>query len=182
MKHWEGMRDAVGEVVTLSSPHHGAWIAWLAPLPGACEACLQQRPDSALLGVLNAGDETPGPADYTSLYTATDDVVQPEVLRPTSRLEGATNILLQDICPGRVVSHAGILADVVATQLVVDALTHDGGANPGRLPADICRRWPAEGDVLFPLTSGVVVSSLGAMPWWRPAWVEPPLADYARAP
>ncbi|GAA2124687.1 hypothetical protein GCM10009759_76490 [Kitasatospora saccharophila] len=51
---------------------------------------------------------------------------------------GAINIALQDVCPGRSVTHFGFLDDSVAYQLVVDALSHSDTADPARLPFGKC--------------------------------------------
>jgi hypothetical protein len=61
------------------------------------EAGWQMCTDSNFLAALNRGDETPGPIDYTSIYSKTDELVQPV---GTHDVEGGTNILLQDLCPG----------------------------------------------------------------------------------
>lgn len=132
--------DVVDDYVALAAPNHGTIVASLVVAAGICRsaACWQMRFDvpplsegSRLLAELNAGDETPGDVSYTSLHSVTDELVQPV---GTAELEGASNVLLQDVCPGRVVDHLSIAADELAFELVKDALAHPGPADPARLP------------------------------------------------
>jgi triacylglycerol lipase len=105
------------------------------------------RTDSNFLAALNRGDETPGPIDYTSIYSKTDDLIQPV---GTQALEGGTNILLQDLCPGRRVGHGPILRDDVTYRLVVDALSNPGPANPDRANVNCARdAFPGVGNPQF---------------------------------
>jgi hypothetical protein len=73
--------------------------------------------------------------------SATDEVVQPQTgKRPTSALRGASNILIQNVCPGRKVSHIGTAVDSVTFAAFLDAMTHTGPAKVSRLPSDVCSR------------------------------------------
>lgn len=130
VKWWPDVRASVDDLVTLASPHHGTIVAhpaWLELL-GCTPACWQMAPGSNFLGALNRDDETPGDVDYTSVYSLTDELVQPAVPEEgaTARLEGAANVLVQDICPGRPVDHAGFAYDAVVYDVVLRALVQDG--------------------------------------------------------
>jgi hypothetical protein len=71
--------------------------------------------------------------------SATDETVQPTTgPHPASALKGATNVLIQDVCPGRSVTHIGTALDSVTFALFDDAITHRGPARVSRLPADVC--------------------------------------------
>ncbi len=141
IKWWPEVRAAVEDLVTLATPHHGTAVTSAYCASGACTpAAWQMRPGSRFLEALNGGDETPGEISYTSVYTLTDELVQPQVPESTSRLEGAANLAVQDLCPGRPVDHIGMVWDGVVFEAVKDALTHPGPANPGRLPPDLCTR------------------------------------------
>jgi triacylglycerol lipase len=66
-------------------------------------------------------------------------VVQPQTGKhPASALKGATNILIQKVCPGRKVSHIGTALDSVTFAAFVDAITHRGPAKISRLPKNVC--------------------------------------------
>jgi triacylglycerol lipase len=107
-------------VVTLGAPHHGtALIADLGVAVEQCTgACADLRPGSSLLARLNGGDETPGAAGWVAFWTADDATVVPP---STATLAGARNVLVQDACPGRHVSHSGLVTDPVVVGWAVSA-------------------------------------------------------------
>jgi len=84
-----GGADKVGHLVTLGTPHHGAAINLACPGCG----CLEMRPGSDYLRRLNAGDETPGPTTYTSIYSLHDEVVP----AASAWLSGARNVQVRGV-------------------------------------------------------------------------------------
>lgn len=109
-------------VVTLGSPHHGTQLAatGAVAVPGACPiGCQQLVPGSDLLEELNADDETPDGPQWLSLWTAQDEVVTPP---ESARLEGALNVVLQDVCAGIQVAHGRLPTDPLVAGLVLEAL------------------------------------------------------------
>ena len=118
-------------VVTLGSPSHGTGLARQGAALGAAvcpTACQQLVPSSDLLADLNRGDETPDGPAYLALWTEQDETVTPP---ESGRLEGAVALAVQDVCPGRVVSHGELPRDPAVTGLVRTAL----GAAPLAAPA-----------------------------------------------
>jgi len=101
---------------------------------------VQQAAGSRFPEALNSGrDDRPGPTSWTTVRSATEDLVQPQTAPvPTAALEGARNILIQRICPGRVTSHLGTAVDSVTVAVLADAVRHMGSANLSRLPPDVC--------------------------------------------
>lgn len=106
------VRDHGGEgvarrVFTLGSPQHGTSQAALAlELAGGCPAACQQLvPGSDLLRRLNAGDETPDGPAWATVHSTTDRVVTPV---RSATLDGALNLVVQDACPGAVVTHGDL--------------------------------------------------------------------------
>ena len=99
-------------VLTLGSPHHGTSQAALGrELAGGCPtACEQLVPDSDLLRRLNAGDETPDGPLWATVRSTGDQVVTPV---DSAALDGAVNILVQDVCPGATASHGELPGDPV---------------------------------------------------------------------
>lgn len=97
----------VRRVLTLGSPHHGTDnVTTALQGAGSCpEACEQLAPDSDLLRRLNAGDETPAGPRWATLRTADDDVVVPV---DSAVLDGAVNVLAQDVCPGVTATHGDL--------------------------------------------------------------------------
>jgi triacylglycerol esterase/lipase EstA (alpha/beta hydrolase family) len=118
-------------VVTLGSPHHGTQLAatGAVAVPGACPVgCQQLVPGSELLEELNEDDETPDGPQWLSLWTAQDQVVTPP---DSARLEGALNVVLQDVCPGIEVPHGQLPTEPLVAGLVLEAL---GPAFPASAP------------------------------------------------
>jgi hypothetical protein len=71
--------------------------------------------------------------------SADDDVVQPQAgAHPTSALRGASNILIQRVCPARRDSHLATFVDSVTFAAIVDALSHPGPAEVSRFPKNVC--------------------------------------------
>ncbi len=138
IKWWPSVQQAVDDFVMHAPVNHGTSIAEssgssFTPMPASF---FQFAPNSNFVTALNAGDETPGEIDYTSIFTVFDELVQPQVPESTSALDlgqdnpRVSNILLQDICPGRMADHASIgLSDYTTAMLTLDALVNDGPAD-----------------------------------------------------
>ena len=121
-------------VLTLGSPHHGTSQAALGrELAGGCPvACEQLVPDSDLLRRLNAGDETPDGPLWATIRSRGDQVVTPV---DSAALDGALNILVQDVCPSASVSH-GELPGTPVTLAALDTVL--GSGPPGPPPIGSC--------------------------------------------
>ena len=125
-----GGRAWVDELVGLSPSNHGTTLVAPGPVAALCPACRQQAAGSAFIRKLNAGDETPGPVDYTNVQTRNDTVVLPFSSAFLAKGPRVTNVLLQDRCPANAAEHVGIIYDPVAAQWVLHALGRPGPANP----------------------------------------------------
>jgi triacylglycerol lipase len=179
LKWWPDVRAAVGDFVSLAGPHHGASGADGVCFSGSCApAAHQMRTGSRFLAALNSGDETPRGPSYTSIYSASDELVQPP---RTAVLAGARNLLVQDLCPGRPVHHGGLLHDAVVHRLVLDALTHRGPADPQRFQRATCAQgsMPGADD---PVAGNAMLygPALVAVLRYPTVAQEPALAPYAR--
>jgi triacylglycerol lipase len=132
-----GGASKVDDLIGISPSNHGTENPLV--LEGAalgCTACAEQEAfGSPFLQRLNAGDEAPGPVDYTVVQTAYDTVVIPFASAflhgPAARI---TNVTLQNRCPGDLTDHTGIPLDPVALQWVEDALGRTGPADPAFRP------------------------------------------------
>lgn len=125
--------DAVARrVLTLGSPHHGTDIAALAAeVGGTCtRACEELGPESDLLRALNAGDETPAGPVWITIRSTDDQIVTPT---DSAMLDGALNLLIQDICPSAKTPHTGLPGDPV----VLAALPYVLGTEPPRAPRGV---------------------------------------------
>jgi hypothetical protein len=162
LTYWPSLRAKVTDVISVAGTHHGTnLIAGCSAINPCQAASWQQAAGSKLLRAINRQtDESPNPTSWTTVRTATDETVQPQTGKnPTSSLKGATNILIQDICPGRNVSHIGSALDSVTFAASEDALTHKGPANVKRLPKDVCSKLLAPG--LEKMRSAGVTLGLG---------------------
>jgi hypothetical protein len=145
LTYWPSLRTKVSDVIAAAGTQHGTTVPRSVHCgiePRRCvPAAFQQAAGSHFLQALNrpGRDETPGPTAWTTVRSATDGTVQPMTgPHPTAALRGATNVLIQRVCPGRSVTHIGTALDSVTFALVVDAMTHRGRARVSRLPADVC--------------------------------------------
>jgi hypothetical protein len=143
---WPSLRQKVADVVAVAGTQHGTSSLDLASRlcgdeKGCVAAAWQQAAGSKFQRALNrpGRDETPGRTSWTTVRTLTDEVVTPQDgPDPTSALRGASNIVIQDVCPGRSTSHLLSYADSVAIAALRDAITHRGAARVSRLPATVC--------------------------------------------
>ena len=136
-----GGADVVDDLVGLSPSNHGTSVTGAGSADGSdstggfCPACSQQAAGSAFLTKLNKGDETPGHVSYTQISTRYDEVVVPYTSAFLAEGPRTTNLTIQDACPGDVAEHVFIPMSTTAIAYVLDALTHDGPADPAVQPA-----------------------------------------------
>jgi triacylglycerol lipase len=128
----DGGAQVARRVLTLGSPHHGTSQAALgAELAGGCPtACEQLVPNSDLLRRLNARDETPAGPVWTTVRSASDQMVTPV---DSAALSGALNILVQDMCPGSAAAHG----DLPSNPVVLAALGSVLGVGTPEPPANV---------------------------------------------
>ena len=172
---WFSSARFVADYIALASPNHGTRVANDSSQNEGCfKACWQIRRRSKFIRALNRDAETPGPIFYTSIYTRFDELVQPTGTQALAG--GATNALLQDLCPGRPVDHITIAADYVAWVLVRDALLHARPADPDAVKTQDCLQDAMPGADEPPTGAAKLVD-------WTQGEItdhEPPLKPYAR--
>ncbi|WP_051178466.1 esterase/lipase family protein [Nocardia concava] len=136
LKFWPSAAAAVDKYVSLAGVYNGTADADLLCAASLCPALAwQMRPGSQFLRRLTR-DKLPDTIDYTSIYSMFDEVVLPQ---PTaSTLTGARNIALQNLCATRIADHGLIVGDSISWALTLDALTHDGTADPTRIDSTVC--------------------------------------------
>jgi triacylglycerol lipase len=133
-----GGAAVVDDLVGLSPSNHGTTITRDDSNPltgGLCRSCSQQAAGSAFLTKLNKGDETPGAVSYTQISTRYDEVVVPYTSALLAEGPRTTNLTIQDACPSDVTEHLFIPMSTTAISYALDALTHDGPADPAYRPA-----------------------------------------------
>jgi hypothetical protein len=192
LRFWPDTRSMVDDLVGLSPSNHGTVDAAGACLPvvGCAPAFWQQRTGSKFLAALNSYRETFPGISYTDIYTHTDEVVVPNLgPAPSSSLSGGggkiTNVAIQDICPLDVSEHLAVgTYDDPAYELAIDALTHTGPANPGRVSTAACGRpfMPGVNPSTFLTDYARELSLVGKEVATYPhVAAEPPLACYVTA-
>ena len=186
MRFWPSARAVVDDYVGIAGPYHGIFGDSREGFPQPA-ATWQFGPGSNFVATVNAGDETPGDIDWTNLYSQFDELVQPiETAQLDRGLDNprVANILLQDLCPGRVVDHLTIgTTDQLAFDLVVDAFTNPGPADPARL--DLTPACSVADQIVDPSGQGEAFAALflvalqGGFPDLHLVTSEPPLMAYA---
>lgn len=145
LRFWPDTRGMVEDVVGWAGSNHGTTQASKQSCSNGCvPASWQQASDSNFVPALNSFAETHAGISYTEVYTHNDEVVTPNANDSGSsslhtgrgRIE---NEAIQDICPTDMNEHLNIgTIDPVAYSLAIDALEHDGPANPARISPTVC--------------------------------------------
>ena len=191
LKYWPDTRAAVRDVVGIDPSNHGTLDAYPVCAAGGCApAFWQQQTGSRFLAALDDGPETFAGIDYTVVYTLTDEVVVPN-LPPAASSELRTgdgdiaNVPVQRICPVHAAEHLSMgSTDPVGYAVVVDALDHDGPADPARVDRSVCAAalMPGVDPAALPANEarylGQVATTIATYPH-VPA--EPALRPYARS-
>ncbi|GGG18185.1 hypothetical protein GCM10007304_35250 [Rhodococcoides trifolii] len=182
LKFWPDLPALVSDFVSLATPYNGTQSARTG-----CDSSKKCGPanwqiatGSAFLAALNSRPLPAGPS-YTSIYTMFDELIYPQPTASTIGGVGAS-IAVQDVCAYRPVEHFGILSDNVTYLLVMDALTHDGPADPARIPKKSCLTVAAPGlDPIGSALSGPATATSAVINTVQQAVAaEPPVAEYAR--
>ena len=126
-----GRLDVVDDIIGYAPSSHGTTNPFAGPAGTfGCTACAEQRAGSAFMRKVNEPPpEAPGPAWYTVLTTTHDEVVTPYQSQALAG-DHATNVILQDRCPGDPFEHVTLVGDPVALQWALNALERPGAANP----------------------------------------------------
>jgi triacylglycerol esterase/lipase EstA (alpha/beta hydrolase family) len=123
----------VNRWIGLASPTYGGTFFGIATavtsVPGGSElierfgseALAEQVQGSDFLTALNAGGDTVPGVEYTTIGTRYDEVIQPYT-NVALHDPGATNILVQDLCPLDQTGHFNLPYDPFTQQLVLNTL------------------------------------------------------------
>jgi hypothetical protein len=135
LKFWPDLaglvEDYVGLAPALTSPATGDVLCL-----NTCAAPFQQLRSSAQWFAAFSRRALPKGPSYTTIASRTDEIVFPQ---PTaSHLDGASNIVLQDLCPNKTTDHFAMATDGAVWAIAQDALTHDGPADLRRVPVTDC--------------------------------------------
>lgn len=136
---WPDIHHLVSKYIGMATPNHGAFYGFADCVHGCPPAIWQQSTGSNYMNAVNAVETPYRPeVSYTSIYSLTDDIIQPAFPTPTAALAGASNIAVQDVCPGHYVGHIQSAWDAAYYAIVMDALLHPGPADPGLVDRSYC--------------------------------------------
>lgn len=100
-------RVQVDAYVSLGTPQYGIWSACVLPTSYGGQMC----PNSSFLANLNAGDDTPGPTVWTTIYSTGDQYVPIDA----SRLDGgACHVQVEGIGHNEMDNDPGVMAHVLS--------------------------------------------------------------------
>ena len=179
-KFWPDVASHATDVIGLAANVRGTQLANTLCVMGSCAAIAWQMARGSLVTRAATRAPLPRTPSFTSIGSLTDEVVFPQPA--VSALPGARHVMVQDVCPVRVVDHGLLLADSVGYALVIDALRHRGPASPARVPRSTCASVTMPGvdpmgSVSFART--LVELSLGLLDLRRYTRAEAPLPPYA---
>lgn len=153
LKYWPSTRAVVEDFIAVSPDFGGTVIAHLVcpPIDAVGQAlCVpafkQQVAGSNVLHTLEEEDGNDWRHAYvptTTVYSATDEIVQPMVGPDASAIMnpragvGVSNNEVQEVCLGQIAggiyTHELVLASPVTWALITDAMTHDGPGDTSRI-------------------------------------------------
>jgi triacylglycerol lipase len=136
VRFWPDVARHTADLISLSGPVRGTQLANTLCAAGECSTISwQHRQGSRFVRAFNRAAAPRGVAQ-TSIGTRQDEIVFPQP--QASTISGGTTIMVQSLCPGRVVDHGLMLADAAVYALVLDALQHRGPARLERLDGSVC--------------------------------------------
>lgn len=141
LRFWPETRRMVDDVIGFAGTNNGTTQANECRGTDECSpAAAQQAANSEFIRALNSRARSFAGISYTEVHTTLDQVVTPP--REAASLDGpgeVTNVAIQDVCPLALSDHLAIgTTDPAAAALALDALTHDGPADPERVDPLVC--------------------------------------------
>ena len=189
LRFWPDTRAMVDDLIGFAPSNHGTTRADCASDKPCSAASWQQSDEANFIQAVNSYQETFAPISYTSIYTRTDETVQPNLDEENGSSSLRTgdgrrrNVATQDVCPNATYEHLAIgTVDPVAHDLAIDALDHDGPADPARISPLVCARdlHPGIDRTTFAQNaSAAAISFQSYQP--QKLTAEPPLACYTTA-
>ncbi|RAL10175.1 esterase/lipase family protein [Aspergillus homomorphus CBS 101889] len=199
LKYWPSTRELVSNFIAISADFAGTVGAWaLCPFKGTqpgTPAVWHQTRNSNFIAALRSHGGDSAYVPTTSIYSATDEVVQPQsgmgasAYMKDERGVGVTNCELQvhaRLKPaGLIYSHEAVLYNPLAWALAADAIQNGGPGSFERIDLGaVCMRSKAAGLSLIDATKTQALAAwaLKNILLFTPKpWREPELPAYAAA-
>jgi hypothetical protein len=187
LRFWPDTRPLVADVIGFAGSNHGTTLAGCTG--GCAPANWQQGANANFIKALNSRQETFAGISYTEVYTHNDQVVTPNMdSNGSSSVHGPgqiTNVAVQDVCPADPSEHLAVgTTDPVAWAIFLDAITHDGPADPARIDPSVCSQafMPGVNPLTFAADAGKAAADLALNEQTYPTvGAEPPLLCYVTA-
>ncbi|KAL8276684.1 hypothetical protein RQP46_010952 [Phenoliferia psychrophenolica] len=146
LTYWPSIRPLVTNYIALAGDFHGTIVSNYAlnEQNGATPANFQQSSESNYIAQQNSpvpGSGASAHVPTTSIFTYTDDIVQPQLIDGSSNLPGAGNHAIQDldVCgPSAVADHFTLIASPQAFGLAVAALEHGSPVDLSKFDKTYC--------------------------------------------
>lgn len=136
VRFWPDVARHTADLISLAGPVRGTQLANTLCAAGECSTISwQHRRGSRFVRAFNRAPAPRGVAQ-TSIGTLQDEIVFPQP--QASTLSGGTTIMVQSLCPVRLVDHGLMLADAAVYRLVLDALQHRSPAKVERVDRSVC--------------------------------------------
>ena len=187
VRWWPDVRATVDDLVSITGANrHIPWTELAFCQADGCPPAIWQFSEGAqFMTALNKAPVVGG-VSYTSVYSLNDELIQPSMPAESAvaTIDGASNIPIQDICPGRSVGHVQAVYDAAFFAVTLDAFTHAGPADPARVDRAACTAYAPPG--VDPAdaasrTYALYANAFRAIPFAPRTKSEPPLRDYAKA-
>jgi pimeloyl-ACP methyl ester carboxylesterase len=184
VRWWPEVRAVVDDLVSISGANRA--IPWtelaFCQVDGCPPAIWQFSAGAEFMTALNRTPVVDG-VSYTSVYSLNDELIQPSLPAESAvaTIDGASNIPIQDVCPGRSVGHVQAIYDAAFFAVALDAFTHEGPADPSRIDPSVCSAYvppgvdPADATTR---TYALYANAFRAIPFAARTKSEPPLRDY----
>ncbi|KAL5117157.1 hypothetical protein ACEQ8H_004982 [Pleosporales sp. CAS-2024a] len=203
-KYWPSTRKLVQDFLPVSPDFRGTVLANLLCLapnsdtnmdPLCPPSVVQQEATSNYVARLRSGGGDSAYVPTTTFYSSFfDEIVEPQQGTGASaymldaRQVGVSNIEVQAVCAGRLggsfYDHAGVLFNPLTFALIVDALTHDGPGNVGRLHlASVCSLYAAPGlglDDVIATQALIPIAGVALLAYADKRSAEPAVVSYAQ--
>lgn len=200
LKFWPSTRSIVSNFIAISPDYKGTVEAFLActgiPLLD-CLTCapsiFQQHSGSNFVNTLNNNGENSAFAPTTMVFSATDEIVEPQsgpdasALMSDARGVGVTNNLVQQVCAGQpgggLYTHEVVLYNPLAGALAMDALKNGGPGQVSRINVqETCSQITTPGlglsDVLL-TENTIVIAAVNILTFPQKVNTEPAVMSYA---
>lgn len=150
LRFWPDTRAMVDDAIGFAGSNHGTTALDAVPtcrISGCPLATLQQQANARFIAALNSGQETFAGISYSNVRTNFDEVVTPSAVADPATASSSlttgggriTNVAIQDVCPADASEHLMVgTTSNTSYALALDALTHDGPANPSRIAPTVC--------------------------------------------